>query len=152
MESRSELDKWIISRFNRLVREVTRDMDNYEHMKVVKNITEFVSEDLSNWYIRRARRRFYAEGMSDDKKAVYRTTYEILKGVALLIAPFAPFLSDEIYTAVTDSYSVHLEYYPEADASLIDDDLEQRMELVRTIVNLGRSEREKEKLLSLIHI
>ncbi|MGP1441558.1 MAG: isoleucine--tRNA ligase [Anaerovoracaceae bacterium] len=146
MESRSELDKWIISRFNRLVREVTRDMDNYEHMKVVKNITEFVSEDLSNWYIRRARRRFYAEGMSDDKKAVYRTTYEILKGVALLIAPFAPFLSDEIYTAVTDSYSVHLEYYPEADASLIDDDLEQRMELVRTIVNLGRSEREKEKL------
>lgn len=146
VENRSELDKWIISRFNKLVQEVTRDMDNYEHMKVVKNITEFVSEDLSNWYIRRARRRFYAEGMTEDKKAVYLTTYEVLKGVALLSAPFAPFLSDEIYTDMTESYSVHLEYYPEADTSLIDDDLEQRMDLVRTIVNLGRSEREKEKI------
>ena len=65
---RPELDRWILSRFNRLVKEVTADMDNYEHMKAVKSITDFVADDLSNWYIRRARRRFYAEEMTEDKK------------------------------------------------------------------------------------
>lgn len=143
---RSELDRWIISRFNGVVKSVTESMDNYEHMKAVKAITEFVSEDLSNWYIRRARRRFYAEGMTEDKKAVYLTTYEMLKGVALLAAPFAPFITDEIYIDLTGEHSVHLAHYPVADESMIDADLEERMELVRTIVNLGRSEREKEKL------
>lgn len=143
---RPELDRWIISRFNSLVKEVTADMDNYEHMKTVRAITDFVAEDLSNWYIRRARRRFYDSSMTDDKKAVYRTTYEMLTGVALLSAPFAPFLSDEIYTKLTGAHSVHLADYPECDESLIDADLEKRMDLVRTIAGLGRGEREKENL------
>lgn len=143
---RSELDRWILSRFNRLVSEVTSDMDNYEHMKAVKKITEFVSEDLSNWYIRRARRRFYAEGMTEDKRAVFLTTYEMLKGVALLSAPFAPFLSDEIYTKLTGEESVHLAAFPKAEEAKIDDELEAKMELVRTIVTLGRGEREKERI------
>ncbi len=145
-EKRSELDRWILSRFNRLVKEVTADMDNYEHMKAVKSITEFVAEDLSNWYIRRARRRFYAEEMTEDKKSVYLTTYEILVGTVLLAAPFAPFIADEIYIKLTGEYSVHLAYYPKSDESLIDDELESRMEIVRTIVTLGRGEREKEKI------
>ena len=143
---RPELDRWILSRFNRLVKEVTADMDNYEHMKAVKSITDFVADDLSNWYIRRARRRFYAEEMTEDKKSVYLTTYEILKGVVLLSAPFAPFISDEIYTKLTGEYSVHLAHFPECDESLIDEELEKKMDLVRTIVALGRGEREKEKI------
>ena len=146
VSERAELDRWIISRFNRLVKDVTADMDNYEHMKVVKRITDFVADDLSNWYIRRARRRFYSEGLSKDKESVYLTTYEILKGVALLSAPFAPFISDEMYTKLTGEYSVHLAAFPKCDDALMDDDLEERMELVRTIVALGRGEREKEKI------
>ncbi len=145
-EDRSELDRWIISRFNRLVKEVTDAMDNFEHMRTVKAITEFVAEDLSNWYIRRARRRFYADGMTEDKKAVYQTTYEMLKGVALLSAPIAPFLTDEMYIKLTGEDSVHLAAYPVCDESLIDEELEERMEIVRTIVNLGRGEREKENI------
>ena len=143
---RSELDRWILSRYNKLVQEVTAAMDNYEHMKAVKKITDFVAEDLSNWYIRRARRRFYADEMTTDKMSVYLTTYEVLTGAVLLSAPFAPFIADEMYTKLTDEYSVHLAAFPKCDESLIDADLEEKMELVRTIVTLGRGEREKEKI------
>jgi isoleucyl-tRNA synthetase len=115
-------------------------------MKAVRKIQEFTVEDLSNWYIRRARRRFWAEGLSDDKKAVYATTYEILKGVAQLAAPVAPFISDEIYRKLTGGNSVHLSFYPEADEGLIDDALERKMGLVRDIVGLGRGIREKERI------
>ncbi len=145
-KDRPELDRWILSRFNALVRDVTAAMDNYEHMKAVKKITEFVAEDLSNWYIRRARRRFYAEEMTEDKKAVLLTTYEMLWGAALLSAPFAPFIADEMYIKLTGEESVHLAFFPKADEALIDADLEEKMELVRTIVTLGRGEREKEKI------
>ena len=145
-KERPELDRWILSRFNALVRDVTAAMDNYEHMKAVKKITEFVAEDLSNWYIRRARRRFYAEEMTEDKKAVLLTTYEMLRGAALLSAPFAPFIADEMYTKLTGEESVHLAFFPKAEEALIDTDLEEKMELVRTIVTLGRGEREKEKI------
>ena len=145
-KERPELDRWILSRFNALVRDVTAAMDNYEHMKAVKKITEFVAEDLSNWYIRRARRRFYAEEMTEDKKAVLLTTYEMLRGAALLSAPFAPFIADEMYTKLTGEESVHLAFFPKAEEALIDTDLEEKMELVRPIVTLGRGEREKEKI------
>ena len=84
--------------------------------------------------------------MNDDKKSVYATTYEILKGVAKLMAPFAPFLSDEIYTNLTGEYTVHTAYYPEVDRSLINEAIENRMDLVRSIVSLGRGAREKEQI------
>ena len=100
-DKRPELDRWILSKYNQLVKDVTEYMESYDHMKTVRAITDFVAEDLSNWYIRRARRRFYAEEMTEDKKSVYATTYEVLVGVSKLIAPFAPFLSDEIYTKLT---------------------------------------------------
>lgn len=145
-ENRAELDRWILSRFNRTVKQATESMDSYDHMKTVRTISEFVIDDFSNWYIRRARRRFYAEGMTDDKKSVYATTYEILVGVVTMIAPFAPFIADEIYTKLTGEETVHVARYPECDETLIDDVEEERMSLVKSLVNLGRSTREEENL------
>ena len=145
-DQRPELDRWVISKYNNLIREVTDDMDRYDHMKSVRKIQEFVNEDLSNWYIRRARRRFWGEELNDDKKAVYATTYEVLVGLAKMIAPFAPFISDEIYQNLTGEESVHLAYFPVADESLIDEKVEERMDLVRTLVGLGRGTREKERI------
>ena len=143
---RPELDRWILSKYNRLVADVTDYMDHYDHMKSVRAITDFVSEDLSNWYIRRARRRFYAEGMSKDKESVYLTTYEVLEGLSRLIAPIAPFLSDEMYKNLTGEATVHTAYFPKSDAALIDEKVEERMDLVRTLCNLGRGIREKESI------
>ncbi|WP_425755050.1 isoleucine--tRNA ligase [Ihubacter sp. rT4E-8] len=145
-DKRPELDRWILSKYNQLVKDVTDYMDHYDHMKTVRAITDFVAEDLSNWYIRRARRRFYAEDMTEDKKSVYATTYEVLVGTAKLIAPIAPFLSDEIYTNLTGEETVHVAYFPKADESLIDKKVEERMDLVRTLVALGRGTREKERI------
>ncbi len=143
---RPELDQWILSKFNRLVQDFTYEMDHYDHMKAVRKIQEFVVEDLSNWYIRRARRRFWAGQLTDDKKAVYQTTYEVLVGVVKLMAPIAPFLSDEIYTNLTGEETVHLAFMPKADESLLNDRVEARMDLVRTLAGLGRGVREKEKI------
>ncbi len=145
-EKRPELDRWILSKYNQLIKDVTEYMDSYDHMKTVRAITDFVAEDLSNWYIRRARRRFYAEEMTEDKKSVYATTYEVLVGTANLIAPIAPFISDEIYTNLTGEETVHVAYFPKADESLIDKKVEERMDLVRTLVALGRGTREKERI------
>lgn len=145
-ESRPELDRWILSKYHRLVQEVTAAMDAYDHNRSVRRIQDFVAEDLSNWYIRRARRRFYADDLTDDKKSVYATTYEVLEGTARLIAPFAPFIADELYIRLTGAESVHLADYPDADTSLIDDGLEERMDLVRSIVTMARGIREKTRI------
>ncbi|MDD6881965.1 MAG: isoleucine--tRNA ligase [Firmicutes bacterium] len=143
---RPELDRWILSKYNQLIADVTEYMDQYDHMKTVRIINDFVNEDLSNWYIRRARRRFYAEELTDDKKSVYATTYEILVGLSKMIAPFAPFISDEMYVNLTGEETVHVAYFPKADMSLVDKGVEERMDLVRALVTLGRGTREKEKI------
>ena len=143
---RPELDRWILSKYNGLVRDVTEEMNRYDHMKSVRKIQDFVNEDLSNWYIRRARRRFWGEELTDDKKAVYATTYEVLVGLAQLAAPFAPFITDEIYKKLTGEESVHLSFYPVAKEECIDANVEERMDLVRTLVGLGRGAREKERI------
>lgn len=145
-EKRPELDRWILSRYNKLVKEVREHMDSYDHMKTVRALTDFVSEDFSNWYIRRARRRFYGSEMTEDKMSVYATTFEVLVGVSLLIAPFAPFISDEIYTKLTGEETVHTAYLPECNEALIDNKVEERMDLVRSFVTLGRGAREKERI------
>lgn len=145
-DCRPELDRWIISKYNNLVKEVTEEMNRYDHMRSVRKIQDFVTEDLSNWYIRRARRRFWAESLDEDKKSVYATTYEVLVGISKLIAPFAPFLSDEIYVNLTGEESVHTAYFPKADEGLIDLKVEERMDLVRDLVGLGRGIREKERI------
>ena len=144
-DKRPELDRWILSKYNRLIKVATDALDQYDHMKTVRAIQDFVVEDLSNWYIRRARRRFYAEGMDDDKKSVYATTYEVLVGISRLIAPVAPFISDEMYKKLTDpSLTVHTAYYPECNEALLDEHVEERMDLVKRISGLGRGIREKE--------
>ena len=143
---RPELDRWILSKYNRLVKEVTEEMNRYDHMKSVRKIQDFVSEDLSNWYIRRARRRFWEEDLTEDKMSVYATTHEVLVGVAQLAAPFAPFITDEMYKKLTGEESVHLSFYPVAKEELIDETVEARMDLVRDLVGLGRGAREKERI------
>ena len=143
---RPELDRWILSKYNQLIKDVTEEMNRYDHMKSVRKIQDFVSEDLSNWYIRRARRRFWGEELTEDKMSVYATTYEILVGVAQLAAPFAPFITDEIYTKLTGEESVHLSFYPVTKEECIDQTVEARMDLVRELVGLGRGAREKEKI------
>jgi len=143
---RPELDRWIVSKYNNLVKYVTESMDVYDHNKSVRAIQNFVNEDLSNWYIRRSRRRFWETGLTEDKKAVYNTTYEILVGISQLIAPFAPYLSEEIYRNLTGEVSVHLSYYPKANEELIDENIEKRMDLVKDIVSLGRASRENAKI------
>lgn len=145
-DKRPELDRWILSKYHQLIADVTREMDIYDHMKAVRKIQDFVTEDLSNWYIRRARRRFWGEELSLNKQSVFLTTYEVLVGVSKLIAPFAPFISDEIYTKLTGEESVHTAFFPKADISLIDPHVERRMDLVRELVGLGRAAREKERL------
>ncbi|SES70987.1 isoleucine--tRNA ligase [Anaerobranca gottschalkii] len=138
---RPELDRWIISKFNSLVKDVREDMDEFDLTRAVRRIQEFVNEDLSNWYIRRARRRFWASDLTEDKKAVYNTTYEVLVGVAKMVAPFAPYLAEEMYRNLTGKLSVHLADYPQADLTLIDKHVEKRMDLVRDLVSLGRAAR-----------
>ncbi len=143
---RPELDRWILSKYNRLIRSVTEDMDNYDHMKSVREIQYFVNEDFSNWYIRRARRRFYTEELTQDKQSVYATTYEVLVGITKLIAPFAPFISDEMFVKLTGEESVHISDFPVCREELMDVNTDERMDLVRDIVALGRGAREKEKI------
>lgn len=145
-DERPELDRWILSKYNGLIAEVRADMDEYDHMKTVRAISGFVTEDMSNWYIRRARRRFYGAEMTEDKKSVYATTYEILVGVSKLIAPFAPFISDEIYCKLTGEDTVHTSYLPEYCGELVDERTEMRMDLVRDLVALGRGTREAEMI------
>jgi len=145
-DKRPELDRWILSRYNRMLKAATVAMDAYDHNSFVKIVQDFVQEDLSNWYIRRARRRFYAEGMDEDKKAVYATTYEVLTGLARIMAPVAPFITDEIYVNLTGEESVHFASFPKTDESLLDGDLEKRMNIVRQIVTMGRGVREKTRI------
>ncbi|MBE6082560.1 MAG: isoleucine--tRNA ligase [Tissierellaceae bacterium] len=145
-EKRSELDKWILSKYNSMLKSAREGMDNYDLTKVVRLIQEFVVEDLSNWYIRRSRRRFWKTELDEDKNAVYSTTYEILLGISKIIAPFVPFIAEEIYRNLTGGISVHLELYPKEEEKLIDLKLEEKMDLVRKLVGLGRASRESVKI------
>lgn len=141
-----EIDKWLISKYNNLVKSVTEAMDEYDLNKAVKYINLFVNEDLSNWYIRRNRRRFWGNELDNSKKAVYQTTYEILVGICKLIAPIAPFTSEEIYTNLTNNESVHLADYPEYNKKLVNEEIEEKMDLVRDLISLGRNAREEAKI------
>lgn len=141
-----EIDKWLLSKYNKLVKYTTGAYEEYDLNKVVRSITDFVSEDLSNWYIRRNRRRFWAHDLDTSKKAVYKTTYDVLVGLTKLIAPVVPFISEEIYTALTNKESVHLARFPKCDDKLIDEKIEEKMDLVRDLISLGRNVREEAKI------
>ena len=121
-------------------------MERYDLNKTVKIIQDFINEDLSNWYIRRTRRRFWGSELNLDKKAVYKTTYEVLEGLSRLIAPIIPFISEEIYKKLTGLPSVHLSDYPTTDLKAINPVLEDKMDLVRELISLGRFAREEAKI------
>lgn len=144
--NRPEIDAWILSKYNRLVKEVREEMDVFDLTKAVKKIQNFVNEDLSNWYIRRNRRRFWGTELTEDKKAVYNTTWEVLEGVVRLCAPFAPYITEELYQKLTDGVSVHLADYPTVNEALIQDAIEEPMDLVRELVSLGRGAREEAQI------
>ena len=145
-DKRPEIDKWLLSKYNKLVLNVTKYMDEYDLTNTVRAIQDFVSEDLSNWYIRRNRRRFWSSELDDDKRAVYNTTYEVLSGVCKLIAPIVPYVSEEIYQKLTGEESVHLTDYPKANKKYINESIEERMDLVRNLISLGRNIREEVKI------
>ena len=141
-----KIDKWLYSRLNSLVKEYHQWMQAFDYNKVVHLLSDFIVEDLSNWYIRRNRKRFWTSELTDSKKAVYKTTYDVLITISKLIAPITPFIAEEVFRNLTGEKTVHTEILPEADESLIDTSLEEEMTLVRKIVNLGRASREKEAI------
>ena len=145
-KDREDIDKWLLSKYNKLIKEVTEAYDEYDLNKVVKLITDFTSIDLSNWYIRRNRDRFWDNLMTTSKKSVYMTTYEVLLGLSKLIAPIASYTAEEIYTNLTGNTSVHLSDFPVCNEELIDLKLEEKMDLVRDLISIGRNVREESKI------
>lgn len=143
---REDIDKWLLSKYNKLIKEVTEAYDEYDLNKVVKLITDFTSIDLSNWYIRRNRDRFWDNLMTTSKKSVYMTTYEVLLGLSRLIAPIASYTAEEIYTNLTGNTSVHLSDFPVCNEELINLKLEEKMDLVRDLISIGRNVREESKI------
>lgn len=130
---RPEIDRWIISLLNTLVKDVTTSLENYDPTPAARAISDFVNENLSNWYVRLNRKRFWGGGLTQDKLAAYQTLYTCLKTVTLLAAPFAPFITDRIFRDLThnEAGSVHLAEFPAYNAALVDEELERRMELAQ---------------------
>ena len=146
-DSYEQIDKWLISKYNKLIKNLTEYYEDYDLHKVVKELTNFVSEDLSNWYIRRNRDRFWGSNLDSSKKCVYKVTYEVLLGLSKLIAPITPFLAEELYQNLTEEkISVHLSDFPKCDESKINLEIEKQMDLVRSLISLGRNVREEEKI------
>ena len=150
VSNRSELDRWILSKLNSLVKDVTEQYETFEPHKAARYIEEFVDEHLSNWYIRLSRRRFWKGDMSDDKKAAYETLFECLNTLSQLMSPIAPFFADWLYQNLNDVSgdvnSVHLTNYPKVNLSIIDISLEKRMEMAQKISSMILSIRKKENL------
>ncbi len=141
-----EIDKWMLSKYNKLVKNVKDSYEEYDLNKVVKYLATFVSDDLSNWYIRRNRDRFWSSSLDNSKKSVYKTTYDVLVGLTKLIAPITPFIAEEMYRNLTNKESVHLEKFPNYDKKLINEKTETKMDLVRDLITLGRNVRENVKI------
>ena len=146
---RPEIDRWIISLLHTLVRTVTDSLESYDPTPAARAIQEFVCENLSNWYVRLNRKRFWGGGLTRDKLAAYQTLYACLETVAQLAAPFAPFITDRIFTdlnAVSGRHgdaSVHLSDFPSSDPSLVDTDLEEKMSLAQKVSSMVLALRRK---------
>ena len=149
VERRPEIDRWIISLLNTLVKNVTESLEGYDPTPAARAIQEFVGENLSNWYVRLNRKRFWGGEMTEDKLAAYQTLYTCLETVAMLAAPFAPFMMDRIFrdlNAVSGRHtesSVHLSTYPKADEALIDSSLEEMMSLAQRVSSMVLALRRK---------
>lgn len=146
---RPEIDRWILSELNSLVKSVDNALADYEPTRAGRLIDTFVNDDLSNWYVRLNRKRFWGKEMDKDKLSAYETLYTCLETVAKLLAPFSPFYADQLYMDLTratccgNKVSVHLDKFPEADESLIDSDLEARMKMAQKITSMVLALRRK---------
>ncbi|MBP7166154.1 MAG: isoleucine--tRNA ligase [Bacteroidia bacterium] len=146
---RTELDRWILSLLNSLVKEVDANYADYEPTKATRLIQDFVTEHLSNWYVRLSRRRFWKGEYTEDKKAAYQTLYTCLDTIARLMAPVSPFFADQLFSDLNevshkdDHASVHLASFPVADEKIIDKVLEERMQLAQDISSMALSLRKK---------
>ena len=144
LEKRPEIDRWIISCLNTMVKGVKEQLDGYDPTRAGRIIDSFVNDDLSNWYVRLNRKRFWGKEMSEDKLSAYQTLYTCLMTVAKLLAPFAPFYADELYKDLGGALeSVHLEMYPEVDEKAIDSELEARMSMAQKITSMVLALRRK---------
>ncbi|MBR2015425.1 MAG: isoleucine--tRNA ligase [Alistipes sp.] len=149
VEKRPEIDRWIISLLNTLIKDVTKYLNDYDPTPAARAIQEFVGENLSNWYVRLNRKRFWGGGMSEDKLAAYQTLYTCIETVVKLSAPFAPFIAERIYTDLnkvsgrnTDS-SVHISAFPVTDSTLINSELEERMNIAQQLSSMVLALRRK---------
>ena len=149
LKERPEIDRWILSELHSLVKGVEREMDDYDPTRAGRLIDTFVNDDLSNWYVRLNRKRFWGKEMSQDKLSAYQTLYTCLETVAKLLAPFAPFYADQLYLDLTRAtkreqlQSVHLASFPVADEKCIDRELEERMEMAQKITSMVLALRRK---------
>lgn len=151
-QKRPEIDQWILSELHTLIQNTTDHFDAYEPTRACRAISHFVTEDLSNWYVRLCRRRFWKGSYEADKIAAYQTLYECLVSVAKLMAPVAPFYADRLYqdlnsiTQQDTASSVHLAYYPKSNNAFINPALEQKMQRAQKITSLVLSLRKREKI------
>ena len=142
--SLTEIDRWILSSLNSLIKHVKSELDNYDPTRAGRLIDSFVNNDLSNWYVRLNRKRFWGKEMSNDKLAAYSSLYTCLLTISKLLAPFAPFYADQLYHDLGgEKESVHLETFPEINTSLIDEDLEKRMDIAQKITSMVLALRRK---------
>jgi isoleucyl-tRNA synthetase len=141
----NKLDQWILSELHNLIDEVTDQMKDYNLSKATRPIIQFV-DVLSNWYIRRSRRRFWKSENDEAKMEAYQTLYTVLVELSKLLAPFMPFISEEIYTNLTGKESVHLADWPKSNKELINEDLNNEISLTRSVVNMGHALRAKKKI------
>ena len=147
VEKRPEFDRWILSCLNSLIKGVETEMNNYDPTRAGRLIDKFVDEDLSNWYVRLNKKRFWGKEMDEDKLAAYQTLYECLMTLSKLLAPFAPFFADRIYCDMGGQKdSVHLETFPVADMAQVNVDLEQRMDVAQRITTIVLALRRKESI------
>lgn len=152
LENRQEIDRWILSVLNTLIIEVKNALDDYDPTRAARLIQTFLDDNLSNWYVRLNRRRFWKGEYTEDKVVAYQTLYKCLETVTILTAPVAPFFAEFLYqnlnkvTGKIDAESVHLALLPEADEKAIDSGLEERMALAQTISSLVLSLRKNEKI------
>ena len=141
---RPEIDRWILSSLNTLVQKVTAELENYDPTRAGRLIDQFVNDDLSNWYVRLNRKRFWGKDMSDDKRSAFDTLYTCLITVSKLLAPFAPFYADQLYRDLGgEKDSVHLDEFPVANEAVIDTELEARMEMAQKITSMVLALRRK---------
>lgn len=141
---RTTLDEWILSRLHSTIKKVENSMEHFQFTQATRVLAALVDE-LSNWYVRRSRNRFWANGFSEDKQAAYSTLFEVLSTISRLLAPFVPYIAEDIHLKL-HAQSVHLQDYPKYDDSMINEDLERDMETVLKIVELGRSIRNAHNL------